>query len=138
MTEKFTECINNNSYGEKTETILIDGKIYEIRLQWKRRVTINIKPIGDIIKATATSEIKKSPLISLITRYTQYSVYGKRTPVLEKLLSNKYTPALIHYPASKLLCKNNQICFTATIKKKDIAHLEKILKYFEALVITSK
>ena len=138
MTENFIECIKNNSFGKKTEPILIDGKNYEIRLQWKRRVIITIKPVGEIIKTTATFEIKRSPLISLITQYTQYSLRGKRTPLLENLLSNKYTPALLNYPASKLLCENDQICYTGRIKKKDIAQLEKIFKYFEALVITSK
>lgn len=138
MTENFIECIKNTSFGKKTEPILIDGKNYEIRLQWKRRVIITIKPVGEIIKTTATFEIKRSLLISLITQYTQYSLSGKRTPLLENLLSNKYTPALLNYPASKLLCENNQISYTAIINKKDITQLEKILKYFEALVITSK
>ncbi len=138
MSQKIIEYIYNNPFGEITETILIEGKNYEIKLQWKRKITITLKPAGHIIKTTETSEIKKSRLISLITRYTQYSLRGKRTSILEKLLSNKYTPALLQYPASKILCENNRIHYTATIRKKDIAQLEKIRSYFEALVITSK
>ncbi len=138
MTDNFEENINNNPYGEKNKTILIEGKNYEIKLQWKRKITITLKPAGHIIKTRETSEIKKSRLISLITRYTQYSLRGKKTPLVEKSLSNKYTPALLQYRASKLLCENNRIHYTATIRKKDIAQLEKIRSYFEALVITSK
>ena len=132
------ETIYNSPFGEKTITVLIDGKNYEIKLQWERKITITLKPAGQIIQTTAVSEIKKSQLISLITRNTQYSLRGKKTPLIDKLLSNKYTPALLQYPASKIFCEKERIHYTATIRKKDIAQVEKIRSYFEALVLTSK
>lgn len=71
-----------------------------------------------------------------ITRSPSYSLRGTRTALTENLLSNKYTPALLSFPASKISCENNQVSYTAKLRKKNSDQLIKIVNYFEALIRT--
>ncbi|WP_347374912.1 hypothetical protein [Aequorivita sp. Q41] len=134
--ESYFELISNKPFGSINDTIIIDGENYNIALIWKRKLKIKIKRGLPIVLITGKSEIKKSKLISTVSRYPQYSISGKRTALTEKLLSNKYTPALLHFPFSRLGIENNQISYSAIIKVKNKKQLEKIIKYFEALIVT--
>ncbi|MEH6764635.1 MAG: hypothetical protein V7655_09040 [Aequorivita antarctica] len=137
MSEKIIEYILQNPSGTKTERILINGKDYEVIYKWKRRINIEIKPAQYLFQNIAVCEIRKMPLASLIARYPNYSIRGTRTELTEKLLSNKYTPVLLSFPASVLSCENNQISYITMLRKKQIMQLEKIIRYFEALLITN-
>ncbi len=138
MSEKIIEHILQNPSGIKSEKIKIHGQDYSVTYTWKRRIHIEVKPAQYLFQSKDVCEIRKMQLVSIIARYPNYSLRGKRTELTEKLLSNKYTTPLLQYPASKLICENNQIYYTATIKKKEVDHLKKIINYFEALLITSK
>ena len=132
------EHILQKPSGTKTEKIIIDRQNYELIYEWKRRIFIHIKPTQHLLQSKNLCEIRRMPLMSIIAGYPNYKLKGKRTELTERLLYNNYTPPLLQYPSSKLICGNNQINYSATINQKDVSQLEKILKYFEALVITSK
>lgn len=136
MSDKILEHILQNPSGFKTEKIVINGENYETIYNWKRRINIKIKPAHHLFQNTDVCEIRKATLANLIARYPNYNIKGKRTELTEKLLANKYTPALLSFPVSKLSCENGQISFTATLRKKHIIQLEKLISYFEALLIT--
>ncbi|MBK5212980.1 MAG: hypothetical protein JJE55_04890 [Flavobacteriaceae bacterium] len=138
MTEKIIEHILQNPSGTKTETIIINGQNYEIIYNWKRRIQIKIKPAQDLFQDMEVCEIRRNHLMSIIARYPNYNLLGKRTELTEKLLSNKYTPVLLNFPVSKLICENNQLSYAATIRKKHLMKLEIIIRYFDALLATLK
>ena len=138
MSEKIIEHILQNPSGTKTENIIFNDQNYEVSYNWKSRINIKIEPAQHLFKNIDVCEIRKAPLASLITRYPNYNLRGERTELTEKLLSNKYTPALLSFPVSKLSCENGQISFTATLRKKHIIQLENIISYFEALLVTLK
>lgn len=99
---------------------------------------ISISPKQPILIETTYSSIRKAPFLSIIVRSPQYRLRGERTELTEKLLTNKFTPALLHYPDSELSCKSSEISFTATLRRKHISQLEKMVLYFEALLATLK
>jgi hypothetical protein len=136
--EEIIEFISTNSSGEISEPIIIKSQNYELNCKWKRNIKITIRPKGSLITETGYSEIRKLPLISLILRAPQYELRGEKTELTENLLSNQYTRALLYYPASKISCENQQISYTAQLRKKNSPDLEKIINYFEALVSTLK
>ena len=138
MSEKLIENILKESSGSITDKININGQNYEITYNWKRRIHIEIKPAQNLFQSMDVCEIRKMWLASVIARYPNYSLKGIRTDLTEKLLSNKYTPVLLSFPASKLICENNQISYSATLSRKHIIRLKKITPYFEALLITLK
>ncbi|MCZ4318603.1 hypothetical protein O4H26_06340 [Aequorivita viscosa] len=138
MIQEIIEHIKTNPAGESVKSIVINGRDYELSCKWKKRVEISISPLQPILIETTFSSIRKTPFLSIIVRSPQYRIRGERTELTKKLLANKFTPALLHYPNSELNCKSSQISFTATLRKKHISQLEKIILYFEALVGTLK
>ena len=136
MSEKIIKYILQTPAGTKTENIIINGQNYKVLYQWKRRIHIEIKSEQYLFEGKNVCEIKKMPLASIIARYPNYGLKGKRTELTEKLLSNKYTPALLSFPASKIWCENNQVSYTAKLRKKNSDQLLKIINYFEALIST--
>jgi|GEM_PF-2821794 len=136
--QEISKQINNNPFGEITETIPINGKNYEFNCQWKRRIDITISPKNLLITQTTTSEIRKLLFTSIIFRSPQYSLKGGKTELTKKLLLNQYTRALLYFRASKITCQNNQILYTAQLKKRDSAQLETIFNYFKELLNTLK
>ncbi len=138
MGQEIIDYIKINPAGEKAESIFINGREYKLTLKWKRRVRISIRPKQQILNETSFFSIRKTPFLSIIVRSPQYKLSGERTELTEKLLVNKYTPALLHYPSSQLSCNSNQISFKATLKKKNIMQLEKMISYFEALLFNLK
>lgn len=137
MYKEISENIKSNPFGEKTETIIINGSAYKLNCQWNKRITINIDPKHSLITEKDVSEIRKLPLISIIFRSPQYSICGIKTPLTKKLLLNQYTRALLYFRASRIKCQNNQISYTAQLRKKNSAQLETIIEYFEQLIITN-
>lgn len=136
MSEKIIEHIRQNASGTKTEDIIINGQNYKVTSEWKRRIHIEIKPETHLFTNINVCEIRKMALASLIARYDNYSLRGKRTEFTEKLLTNKFMPVLLKFPASKIVCQNNQVAYTARLKKKDIDKLEIIISYFKGLLTT--
>lgn len=136
MSEKIIEHILQNPSGFKTERIIINNHNYEVSYEWKRRIKIEIKLVQKLFQDISVNEIEKNNFMSFITRSPSYSLRGTRTALTEKLLSNKYTPALLSFPASKISCENNQVSYTAKLGKKNSDQLIKIINYFEALIIT--
>jgi hypothetical protein len=134
MIEELSKHILLNPFGAKSETIIINDQNYEISFTWDQNIKIEIKHAQRLLKDKDFCELKKNRFLSFITRSPNYSIYGKRSELTEKLLSNKYTPALLNFRASKLHCENNKISYTATLRKKQQAQLEKIRNYFEALL----
>lgn len=138
MSENIIEHILQNPSGNLTEKILINDDTYEITYTWNRRINIKIEPAQYLFQNMDVCEIRKAPLASLIARYPNYNIKGKRTELTEKLLLNKYTPALLRFQASRLRCENGEISFRTTLRKKHILRVEKIISIFEALLITLK
>lgn len=136
MTEEATKHILPNSSGNISERIIINGQDYELTCNWKRRINIKIIPSQHLFIKNNVCVLQKNTFLSIITRYPNYSIRGKRTELTEKILSNKYTPALLHFRASKLTCESHQISYTATVRKKNIKLLNKIISYFEVLLKT--
>lgn len=132
------EQINNNPSGEIIRTIKINDRDYKLKLYWNSRVRIKLGPKNSLITETDFSEIRKLPLISIIVRTPQYGLRGEKTELTEKLLLNEYTRALLYFPASKLICQNSKISYSAALRKKDSHQLETIINYFKALLNTSK
>ncbi|MEM0518429.1 MULTISPECIES: hypothetical protein [Aequorivita] len=138
MVLEIIERIKKNASGESEDCININGVAFQLHCKWRKRVFISISPKQPTLIETTVSTIKKAPLMSIIVRTPQYRIQGARTKTTENLLANKFTPALLHYPFSELRCINKNIAFTATLKKKHIIQLEKMVLYFEALLRTVK
>lgn len=138
MSEKIIENILQTPFGFKVEELTINGYNYEITYSWKKYISININPKKFIIEKPAKFQIRKMPLLSLISRYPQYSLSGKRTLFTEKLLINQYTRALLRFQSSKITSSNNQVSYTAKLKKKNIDQLDVIIEYFKKLVISTQ
>jgi hypothetical protein len=136
MTENIIESIHQNPSGIKSVKINIQDRDYEVTYQWKRRIHIKIRPAQHLIEKPDFFEIRKLPFASIIFRSPQYSLRGKKTALSENLLSNQYTRALLYFPNSKIICCNNQISYSAEIKKKNSDQLEIIIKYFSSLLAT--
>lgn len=136
MSQETIEKIRNNPFGEIDESIFIDDLEYQISYQWKRLINIYIHPKQSLITDTAIFEIKKLHFLSSILRSPQYSMSGDRTELTEKLVSNQYTRALLYFPVSKITVQNNQISYTARLKRKDSDQLKNIIEYFQALLTT--
>lgn len=132
------EIVLKNPSGILTENLEIASENYEVQLQWEKNIIINLRKHQLFINTEETAIITKSQLLSVVSRYPQYSISGKRSNLTEKMLSNKYTPPLLHFKNSKLIIKNEEISYSAIVKKNDIQQLQKIIDYFEALLITSK
>jgi len=135
MVEEIIEYLIKNPSAERTWQLKLNGQNYEIRILNKRRLKIAIKPSPRLLNQEAF-EIKRSPIGSLIARYPQYTLKGKITSLSDKVLSNKFTPALLSFPLSRIRGSNGKISFIAQLKKKRIYDLEDIIKYFEGLLKT--
>ncbi len=138
MIQEIIAQIKNNSTGEIVESVVLNDRDYELNCKWKKRVKISLSPKRPILIETSFSSIRKTPLLSIIVRSPQYKLSGERTELTEKLLVNRYTPALLNYPSSQITCNSNQISFKATLKKRHLVQLEKMILYFEAMLITLK
>lgn len=138
ISEEIIEEINTSSSGQIIKSIRINDTEYKLSFEWKRRIKISITPKLSFITKTSFSEIRKLPLISIIVRTPQYGLRGEKTELTEKLLLNQYTRALLYFPASKLICQNSKISYSAALRKKDSHQLETIINYFKALLNTSK
>ncbi|XOL39726.1 hypothetical protein KCTC32420_00085 [Aequorivita nionensis] len=134
MHQEIIKQIKNNYTGEVTESIIINGKNYAFNCQWKKHIHIIFSPKNLLITETNFSEIKKLVFTSIIFRSPQYSLRGNKTILTEKLLSNQYTRALLYFRDSKITCQNNQIIYSARLRKKDSAQLETIISYFKELL----
>ncbi len=106
MSEEIIEYILQNTSGLKSEPINIQGQDYEITYKWQRRIYIEIKPTQYLFQSENICKIKKMPLASMIARYPNYSIRGKRNELAEKVLSNMFTPAVLSFPDSELICEN--------------------------------
>ena len=122
--------------GKIIKSIPINGSNYEVVYQLDKRITITIRPKNSLISNTRSSEIRKLQFISAFMRAPQYGLQGEKTELTEKLLLNQYTRALLYFRASKIIYNNNQISYTATLKKKDGHHVETIINYFKELLIS--
>ncbi|MGB3343941.1 MAG: hypothetical protein WBA61_08525 [Aequorivita sp.] len=136
MVEEIIEYLIDNPSSERSWKLLLNGQNYEINIQSERRFKIAIEPSLAILLNQEVFEIKKSSLGSLIAQYPQYTLKGKITSLSDNVLSNKFTPALLRFPVSRIRGRNNQVSFRVQLKKKRIHELEDIIKYFEGLLKT--
>lgn len=138
MIEEIIAHLIQNPSEVRAWKLQINGLNYEIQVESKRRFNIALKPSQFIMISRDDFEIRKSIIGSIIARYPQYSIKGKITALSDKVLSNKFTPVLLNFPASRIRGKNDQISFTVKLKKKRIHDLNEIIQYFEALLNTLK
>lgn len=134
MVEEIIKYLMKNPSAERTWKLLLNGQNYEVKIQNKRRFKIAIEPSLAILLNQEAFEIKRSPIGSLIARYPQYTLKGKITSLSDKVLSNKFTPALLNFLLSSIRGSNGKISFIAQLKKKRIHELEDMIKYFEGLL----
>lgn len=136
MGEEIIAYLIKNPSAERTWRPLLNGQNYAVKIQNKRRLKISIEPLLAILLNQEAFEIRRSPIGSVFARYPQYTLKGKITSLSDKVLSNKFTPALLNFPLSSIRGSNGKISFLAQLKKKQIHKLEDIIKYFEALLET--
>lgn len=136
MVEEIIEYLIKNPSADRNWKLLLNGQNYEVKIQNKRRFNIAIEPSAAILLNQEAFEIKRSPIGSFIARYPQYTLKGKITALSDKVLSNKFTPALLNFPDSSIRGSNGKITFLAQLKKKRIHELEDIIKNFQGLLQT--
>ena len=132
------EQIGKKPSGEIIKSIHINERDYKLKLAWKKYLKISVEAKTSIFKETDSSEIKKSHFLSIIVRAPQYSLRGEKSELTEKLLLNQYTRALLFFRSSKITCQNQQISYTAELKKKNSHQIKVILDYFKELIVTLK